>query len=166
MATPILNFTFTYDTDEPNKVVFTDITEYDEEVVVNARSWTIEKSDGTIDEVFPLTLADKTATYILDKDYALRVTLHINKILVSPGLSKTINLLAANNLHGAIYDLEKHLIDKTKDFNEKQLKDFIFELKLAGYFLKSATRLISTDIMAAQEALDFGNNQSIICNCN
>lgn len=165
MATPILTFTFEYDIEDSSKLNFTDTTEYDEDIVVTNRSWTIEKPDGTIDEVFPISINSRTATYTLDGDYALKVTMHINKVLNTLGISKTINLLAAKKLQGAIYDLEKNLIDNTADLNDKQMREFLFELKLAGYYLKSAIRLISTDVVGSQKALDYGNNQSVICNC-
>lgn len=165
MATPILNFTISYDTVDKSKIILTDTTEYDEEFVVTQRSWTISDTTGVLDEVFPVALTDKVATYTLDGDHALIIKMNINKTLISPGISKSINVLAANTLFGALYDLEKRFLDIRINMNEKQMKEFIHDLKVSEYFYKSARRLISTDITASQKALDAGNQQSIICNC-
>jgi hypothetical protein len=168
MAAPTLTFTSEYSTTDKSKLILVDTTDYGLTPITN-RQWVIQKADGTTSKIDASVLIGNTITFTLDKDYALiiRLQVNFNPAIEYSGLSKTKNILAANNLSSALYDIRKDFVNQywVKKDNKLELEELLSNVELADSFYDSAVNLVSTDIKAAQDALDLGNAQAILCNC-
>lgn len=168
MAAPTLIFTSEYSTTDNSKLILTDTTDYGL-TPINNRRWVIQKADGVTAKIDAPVSIGNVITFTLDKDYALIIRLQVNynPDIDESGLSKTKNVLAANNLSSAIYDIRKNFVNAyhEKKDNKLELEELLSNVELADSFYEAAINLVSTDIKGAQDALDLGNAQAILCNC-
>lgn len=168
MAAPIVNFTSEYSTTDSTKLILTDTSEYNDTVIVN-RQWVITKSNGVVTKIDAPIIGSSAVVITLDKDYSIIVKLRLNynPAVDDSGFTKSRNILAANILSSKIYDLRKNFVVAfhAKDRTDKELMDLLEDIELADSFYEAAVNLVSTDIIAAQDALDLGNNQATLCNC-
>jgi len=161
MAAPIINFTSSIDTSSnPYKLIITDESDYtDSEVVLESRVWIITKSDGK-KETFEDAVGE--LEYPITSDLALIVNLGIN---TGPnnqfvGYSKTKNILARPFLEEAIYDIRKVLVEQyDARCNDPHFEYFLQGMTLITYFEEASRTLISTDLVAAQKALDHAKRE-------
>lgn len=163
MAAPVLDFKADYDPADQNKIVLTDLTVFDADTPFLSRSWTVTKSDGTIEEVNPVVPSDTTASFFIDKDYALVIQLNINKVGNSPGYNKSKNVLASKGLYKAVYELRKQLIANSERRSKADIDQLIFHITMADECHEGAKNLIAIDPLAAQKELDGGNNFVLRC---
>lgn len=151
-----------------DKLILTDTTDYQGETVSN-RYWIITKSNADIIEEAHPIIEGLTKEIEIDKDYAfvVKLALNYNTATGASSANKTKNVLVAPNLANDLYDLRKKFLDENGDcdcgeMDEKLLND----IELIDGFSEAAVNLISTDIVAAQKALDKANDLSNKYKCN
>lgn len=158
MAEPIVNFESSINDD--NDLVLKDTTDYGGTVVSN-RYWVLTKSDGQITALSHPIIEGATLTIPIDKDYAyiIKLALNYNPTTNTEGYKKEKNVLVAPFLSGIIYDLRKKfqglLLENER---EEKARNLLEKLEFIDAYMEAAIRLLSTDVLASQQALDFGND--------
>ncbi len=156
----IPNFTATVlDT---NTLILTDTSDYEESTVTN-RYWIITDVEGVVRLLPSPVINGLTIEVPMEKDSAVLVKLAFSydPATDSSAYNKVKNVLFSPVIIDAIYDLRKKfvdllLIDKPKD----KVISLLNKLELIDAFSEAAIRLISTDMLAAQQALNMGNEQA------
>lgn len=140
----------------------TSTADYDNE---NINSRTIRVTDAFGDvETFPFPFVAGVGdifSYPLTKDLALNVemTLEPNEEVEDSVYTKTKNLLIPNRLRECLTEKRKTFLHLTHRICEH--KDKLEEIELIDSCYDAGTKLIGTDLVGAQEALDMGN---ALCN--
>ncbi|WP_312697035.1 hypothetical protein [Sphingobacterium mizutaii] len=163
MATPKLDFKVDYDPADQKRLLFTDLTEFDEETTFLSRSWTVTKSDGSSVEVLPEEPADAFAVMELEGDHALVVRLNINKVGNSSGYGKSRNVLASKDLYRGVNEARRLLIASEGKRKRSDVDNLIYYITMADENHEGAKNMISIDVLAAQKHLDFGNGFILKC---
>lgn len=163
MAAPKLDFKVDYDPADQNRLIFTDLTVFDEETPFLSRSWTVTKVDGTSIDVLPLEAADTFASVELIGDFALVVKMTINKVGNSSGYTLSHNVLASKELYKSINEQRLLLITNEDKKKKSDVDKLIYYLTMADENHEGAKNQISLDILAAQKHLDYGNSFVLKC---
>jgi len=166
MAIPVVNFISSIDdSSTPYKLILTDTTVYDaqEGPVIHSKYWIITRADGSR-EVISSPLGE--LSYEIKKDEAIIVQFALNYVPTTKAMDyfKQKSILVSPYLSMILYDMRKHLTDSYNGKkSDKEFKSFLEELNLITAFEKASRSLISTDIVAAQKALDYGNDKACTC---
>lgn len=166
MAVPIVNFESSLD--ESNNLVLEDTTDYNDNVISN-RYWVLTDFEGTLITINHPLIEGNTKVVPLKRDqaYAIKLSLNYNPLTNTESYKKEKNVLVAPFLTEIIYDLRKSFIGLLLE-NQRSEKtlNLLKEIELIDAFMEAAIRLLSTDLVASQQALDKGNDQANDIKCN